>query len=46
MAINPERKTLALISHDGKKADMVAFVKDHRERLLDFDLVATQTTGR
>ncbi|MCY3832758.1 MAG: methylglyoxal synthase [Chloroflexi bacterium] len=45
MAINPRRKTLALISHDGKKADMVAFVMDHRQRLLDFDLVATQTTG-
>lgn len=45
MTINPKRKTLALISHDGKKADMVAFVMDHRRRLLDFDLVATQTTG-
>ena len=42
---NPNRKTLALISHDGKKADMVAFVMDHRERLLDFALVATKTTG-
>ena len=40
------RKTLALISHDGKKADMVAFVMDHKERLRDFDLVATQTTGK
>ena len=39
------RKTLALISHDGKKADMVAFVMDHRERLREFNLVATQTTG-
>jgi len=45
MATNPNRKTLALISHDGKKADMVAFVMDHRERLLDFALVATKTTG-
>ena len=41
----PKRKTLALISHDGKKADMVAFVMDHRERLRQFDLVATRTTG-
>lgn len=41
----PKRKTLALISHDGKKADMVAFVMDHRERLREFDLVATHTTG-
>ena len=45
MPKKPERKTLALISHDGKKADMVAFVMDHRERLREFDLVATQMTG-
>lgn len=45
MAIRSSRKTLALISHDGKKADMVAFVMDHKERLRDFDLVATATTG-
>lgn len=45
MAIQSKRKTLALISHDGKKADMVAFVMQHRERLRDFDLVATGTTG-
>ena len=46
MAINPKSRTLALISHDGKKADMVAFVKDHVERLSGFDLVATNTTGQ
>ena len=45
MPTEQKRKTLALISHDGKKADMVAFVMDHRERLREFDLVATQTTG-
>lgn len=45
MPTQPTRKTLALISHDGKKADMVAFVMDHKERLCDFELVATQTTG-
>ena len=45
MPEQPGRKTLALISHDGKKADMVAFVMDHRERLRDFDLIATHTTG-
>lgn len=41
----PAKKTLALISHDGKKADMVAFVMDHKGRLRDFDLLATHTTG-
>ena len=40
------RRTLALISHDGKKADMVAFVMDYKERLSEFNLVATNTTGK
>ena len=40
-----ERKTLALIAHDGKKADMVAFILQYREVLRHFDLVATHTTG-
>jgi methylglyoxal synthase len=39
-------KTLALIAHDGKKADMVAFALQHRERLQQFNLIATSTTGR
>ena len=38
-------KTLALIAHDGKKAEMVAFVKDHLEELSKANLVATGTTG-
>ena len=46
MPATPARRTLALISHDGKKADMVSFVKDHVERLSTFDLVATNTTGK
>lgn len=39
-------KTLALIAHDGKKADMVAFALSHRDRLLHYHLVATATTGK
>ncbi len=39
------KRTLALISHDGKKADMVAFVMEHKARLSEFQLVATNTTG-
>lgn len=46
MPQTPAKRTLALISHDGKKADMIAFVKDHRERLAEFELVATNTTGK
>lgn len=38
-------KTIALIAHDGKKAEMVAFVKDHIESLKKVKLVATGTTG-
>jgi methylglyoxal synthase len=37
--------TLALIAHDGMKAEMVAFVKDHVDILKKFQLVATGTTG-
>lgn len=40
-----DRKTLALISHDGKKADMVAFAIANREVLSRYELIATSTTG-
>lgn len=38
-------KTIALIAHDGKKAEMVGFVKDHIKFLSKAKLVATGTTG-
>lgn len=38
-------KTIALIAHDGKKPEMVAFVKDNYEKLSRINLVATGTTG-
>ena len=41
-----KRKTLALVAHDGKKADMIAFVKDNIEFFKSFDIVATSTTGK
>ncbi len=44
--MNDERKTLALISHDGKKADMVAFAMEHKAVLERYELVATSTTGQ
>lgn len=37
--------TIALIAHDGKKAEMVAFVKDHYSILAPLTLIATGTTG-
>ncbi len=39
--------TLAIIAHDGKKADMVGFIKDHIElfQQKSINLIATGTTG-
>ncbi len=39
-------KALALIAHDKKKADMVAFAKDHRALLARYPLIATGHTGK
>ena len=36
---------IALISHDGKKADMVAFLLEHKAILNSARLIATGTTG-
>jgi len=36
---------LALIAHDQKKDEMVAFARDHAAQLAKFALVATGTTG-
>lgn len=44
MSDNP--KTLALIAHDGKKADMVAFALSNKAVLQRYELVATRTTGQ
>lgn len=40
------RNVLALIAHDGKKADMVAFAMFNTEKLSGYQLIATATTGR
>lgn len=37
---------VALIAHDEKKDDMVAFCQAHKERLKRFQLVGTGTTAR
>jgi methylglyoxal synthase len=37
---------VALIAHDRKKDDMVAFVRDHRQELARCRLIATGTTGQ
>jgi methylglyoxal synthase len=45
MQLSPRRPRLAVIAHDGKKADMVAFATFNRDRLSGYDLVATGATG-
>ncbi len=40
--------TIAIIAHDGKKADMVGFIKDHLHifKKNSINLIATGTTGK
>lgn len=48
-ALEGEKKpeiTIAIISHDGKKADMVAWATFNRGTLSKYNLIATGTTGR
>lgn len=37
---------IALIAHDGKKADMVSFVKENEGFLKNYQLIATHSTGQ
>ncbi len=39
------KKNIALIAHDNKKHDMVAWCKEHKSELLNHGLYATGTTG-
>ena len=43
---NRAAKTVALIAHDNKKDDMIAFAQRYREVLERYSLVATGTTGK
>ena len=36
---------IAIIAHDGKKADMVAFLLNYKHQLEQVDLISTGTTG-
>lgn len=40
------RPVLALIAHDGKKAEMIAFAMENRDLLSHYDITATGTTGQ
>ncbi len=46
MPTDPLVKTLALIAHDGKKADMVAWATFNRTALMSYRLVATAATAK
>ncbi len=39
-------KRIAVIAHDGKKAEMVAFIKDHVDYFDGVEIIATGTTGK
>ena len=39
-------KTIAIVAHDGKKAEMVAFATFNREKLKGYRLIATGRTGK
>ena len=42
---NKSTKTIALIAHDGKKAELISFVKDNISFFQKYNLIATKTTG-
>jgi methylglyoxal synthase len=44
-SVHKEKKTIALIAHDGKKAQMVNFVRDNKKLLKNYKLIATGNTG-
>lgn len=41
----PSKKSIALVAHDNRKADLLAWCQRHKDRLRSHDLVATGTTG-
>lgn len=41
-----KKYTIAMVAHDAKKESMVELVKNNKEKLSQFNLVATKTTGQ
>lgn len=41
----PKQKTIALIAHDNRKEDLIAWCEKHRDELSHHKIVATGTTG-
>ncbi|WP_027340325.1 methylglyoxal synthase [Halonatronum saccharophilum] len=40
------KNKISLIAHDKKKNDLIEFVKNNREFLANYELIATGTTGK
>ena len=45
MPARTTRRTIGLVAHDNKKADLIEWAKYNRQLLIRHDLVATGTTG-
>ncbi|SEA41270.1 methylglyoxal synthase [Arachidicoccus rhizosphaerae] len=41
-----KKKTIALVAHDHKKDDLIAWIRQNKEKLTPHQLVATGTTGK
>lgn len=41
-----QKKRIALVAHDNKKADLIAWAATNRDILVQHELIATGTTGR
>ena len=44
--ILPERKTIAMVAHDNKKAELIEWAIYNKTYLAKHDLIATGTTGK
>ncbi|EPZ49336.1 methylglyoxal synthase [Bacteriovorax sp. BAL6_X] len=41
-----KKKTIALVAHDSRKNDLIQWTLEHKDKLLNYNLCATGTTGR
>jgi len=39
-------QTIALVAHDHKKEDMLIWIREHKDKLIGHNLIATGTTGK